>query len=237
MGNKSSKPKTKCPAVETRRELDILTINGFSRLNAIHNIPSVILDVILTFYYVHLEHITFPIFAGEFVCMSKNNTDFKAIRGDWEPNRMASADIGYNSGYHVWKIKCIQSDMRSNQAIGVWSDYEDAFSPLCWFGNNARSHNYFWHGYNRYGIFSVVNNVENRIESIIVDGWTSGDVLTVILDCDNWTMCFQKNDEDACVPFNIAPDITYYPAFVCTGHNDHYRAIHQDLSCDSVDID
>eukprot|EP01084_Bolivina_argentea_P251806 422475_1 len=219
MGNSKSIRQPKWQG--TQQQLDTLLLHGYCRNNIKINIPNEILDMMFTFYHVYLETVRFPVYNAKICMLLNDDTEFKAIRVDWTPNRMISANIGYNSGYHVWKIKCVHSNFGSIQAIGVWSDYKRATSNIAWFGD--ANINYYWYGYNKYHIQSNIHSSIHNLD-MTYEGWTSGDILTVILDCDNLKIGFEKNNEPVSEKkmYDIQPDITYYPSLVCTGHNDHY---------------
>ena len=70
----------------------------------INIIPKAILQVIITWYSVNLEQIKFVVHYKPDFEMNEDCTEFKAKIYRYDPvaikNRMVSANIGYNEGYH-----------------------------------------------------------------------------------------------------------------------------------------
>ena len=211
-----------------RKYRDEICVYGYCRqiLIDITDIPDVILKLILKWYHIKLQDIKFNIYHKNNFKMFNNYKEFKVkIFNEYDSfqNRMLSTNIGYNKGYHEWKIKCINHS-GSFQAIGGHNDYKQIVNyESAWFGS-GKTITYHWYGYDQCKIYSDTESECKEVEKI-EEGWISGDILTVILDCNNWTMYFRKNDKRICKTFDIQPNITYYPAIAICGAKEHYMVI------------
>ena len=109
-------------------------------------------------------------------------------------------DTGFNKGVHLWSIKFL-GDCSCFLSVGVTTEKNDTLINK-WNGpNGARAH-WIYDGYNSYykGY----------------DDWLRNKVITLKLDCNNWTVTYYKDDKEYKVD-NIKKDKSYFLAVICCG--------------------
>merc|ERR1719203_1892482 len=142
---------------------------------------------------------------------------------------MIAASKGYKEGIYEWKIKCFFYD-HSNQsgnashAIGIFTNPQIAQDGANWVNDQRINYAYYWNSFRR-TIYGSING-EYVFENNVNDGWTTDDVVSVLLDCNKWTIRFSKNgkvmNEEA---YKIKPNMTYFPLIVMRSHYDQYQAL------------
>ena len=143
--------------------------------------------------------------------------------------RMVAASKGYTDGVYEWKIKCVHYD-HSNQsgnashAIGIFTNPQIAANGANWVNDVRINCAYYWNSFRR-TIYGAING-EYVYENNVNDGWKTGDVIIILLDCNKWTIQFSKNGNVInSEPYKIKPNKTYYPMIVMRSHNDQYQAV------------
>lgn len=112
--------------------------------------------------------------------------------------------IGFQSGIHEVRVKCIRPGF---ERIGIVSELSQCESEKGWIEESKDSYYY----YNYMGIYG--NNVIKVPTNI---AWEKGDIIKVIINCDNWNISFYYNKECLAKETTITPDKCYY--FVIAAH-------------------
>eukprot|EP01083_Nonionella_stella_P006520 18955_1 len=141
--------------------------------------------------------------------------DFRRITrsnyGDTEFIRCAS-DVGWNSNIHQFTVKCY---ITGNQAsVGVVTNPQAFIDPQSAFPFDISEVgiSYYWYGSNVYGYRYGQQQFNNNIGY----EWQNGDIISIIINCNKWTIQFLKNYEKIGKVIKIIPDQYYYVA-LCDG--------------------
>ena len=61
----------------------------------------------------------------------------------------------------------------------------------------------------------IIYDSKNGSSKEICNGveWGTNDIITVIVDCDNWTLQYYKNNESVADKFAIEPNMTYHAGY------------------------
>ena len=132
------------------------------------------------------------------------------------------SQTGFSKGVHEIVIESVKS--HPNDKIGICQNVKP--SQLYGLGkiylyDQVFGERYYWWQHTRkiWTQSTHHKEVENRLK------WRDGDIIKMILDCDNWTLAYTLNDEVAVHPFKIKPDITYYPVVTNGDTRCSYRHI------------
>ena len=130
------------------------------------------------------------------------------------------SDIGYSSGIHRWAIKSHDSSSGYN-AIGIISNYQCI--------NDTDNHLDFYVSWPDHVIVYYTNgDIDHRKDGKKVHSisskkkWSTGDTITVCLDCELWKLSFHKDGMMIADEINIPKNIKYFPALrccTCKGHD------------------
>ena len=184
-------------------------------------------------YKINEQFVTFDIFDKSYINIDNNMITGNGLKkGKYA--RMVSCDKGYEpeSGLFEWRIKCVEYDSSSasgnaSHAIGIFTNKEIAKNGTNWVNDKRINYAYYWNSYRRYCYGS--SNGEYTFENNVNDGWNTGDVITVLLDCKKWTIQFSKNGSVVnSKPYKIKENQTYYPLIVMRSHNDKYQVMTYD---------
>ena len=141
--------------------------------------------------------------------------DFRRITrsnyGDTEFIRCAS-DIGWNNSIHQFTVKCF---ITGNQAsLGIVTNPKSFIDPQSAFPFDISEVgiSYYWYGSNVYGYRFGQQQFNNNIGY----EWQNGDIISIIVNCNKWTIQFLKNYEKIGKSMKIIPDQYYYVA-LCDG--------------------
>eukprot|EP01083_Nonionella_stella_P165956 553512_1 len=140
-----------------------------------------------------------------------------------------TTSVVFNQGVHRWKIKFMDTQHRHTNP-GIITDVHNLSGiQRSWVslknaqGSKACGLLYMWHDYD--GKLQGWNNGmlikdEGNISPIAVD-----DVVTVVLDCDHWTITFYRNDV-LVGTMDIPPGQCYHPClYTCDCHQQQYQLI------------
>eukprot|EP01083_Nonionella_stella_P157562 511655_1 len=110
---------------------------------------------------------------------------------------------GYNSGIHQFKIK-VTGDISQTAFCIV----DQVNTSTVWIGSHKSAHYYVYSG-NGFicGRQAATDNTTQLKESV---KWTTGDIITMIMNCDEAKLSFQIGDTTATV--SIGQNKTYYPS-------------------------
>ena len=108
---------------------------------------------------------------------------------------------GYNKGIHAWSMKCISGSLQCEyKGIGViseknedWTTYECDKWGLIGYGTS----------------FSYYDGL-----------WENDEIITVLLDCNNWICKYYKNNHQIKVQ-KIKPNKSYYFGFCSFGYKQY----------------
>lgn len=141
-----------------------------------------------------------------------------------------ASSTGYNQGVHEWKIKVSgECQHASKCGIGVMSDINGGFDcnpkGLEHSMYNLKCDCYFIRsGVIANGYYSKKSKRDYSRSHPIPD-WTSGDVITVHLNCNKWTCKFRVNGKMVGSKVAITKSKTYYPAIESSAVDNKFELI------------
>jgi len=132
------------------------------------------------------------------------------------------SQVGFNSGVHEIVMESIKS--HPNDKIGICQNVNpeqlDGLGKIYLYDAVFGERYYWWQHTRKIWTQSTHHKeVEKRIK------WKDGDIIKMVLDCDNWTLAYTLNDEVVVKPFKITPNITYYPVLTNGDTRCQYRHI------------
>eukprot|EP01084_Bolivina_argentea_P046688 85981_1 len=180
-------------------------INGYFR-QFNENVPNDVHYICFIFYFIDVPF-QFTHTNTEHVEITENGTRIKSVSGyhDIYISICVSSDVGWNNGIHSWSIKSNKSDIQ--HSIGVTTNYSDAIikgkriydlngQTICYDGGNG------WSG---------TIHIEHGVVLSHAPCWSTGDIITTTLNCNEWTVTFYKNS-DFVGSFNLKhKNKVYYP--------------------------
>lgn len=134
----------------------------------------------------------------------------KLLNGNQMP---FGCDQGFNTGVHQWTVKLIDAKayygtrtLYDSGAIGITTDVNICKQESEWIQGGSDADFSFMKYYRGLVRKATGNNYKQIGES---KGYTKGDTVTVILDCDEWRFKIRINDEET-DNYEIEKDYTYY---------------------------
>eukprot|EP01084_Bolivina_argentea_P150657 263072_1 len=115
----------------------------------------------------------------------------------------ACCSTGYNSGIHQFKIK-VTGDI----SMAAFCIVDQVNTSTVWIGSHKSAHYYVYSG-NGY-IYGRQAATDRTIYLKECVKWTTGDIITMVLNCDEGKLSFQIGDKTATV--SIGQNKTYYPS-------------------------
>ena len=143
---------------------------------------------------------------------------------------VVSTKKGFNTGKHKWSIKFIEIGHRhSNPGVitnitnlaSVGRGYHHLKNSQ---GSRCCGYLYIWHDFD-----SALHGYHNGILTVNQDNWFDkievNDVITMILDCQNWIIAFLRNDKYV-GSMKLPPNQTYYPClYTCACTSQQYELV------------
>ena len=133
---------------------------------------------------------------------------------------------GVNEGIYEWRIKTMTNvQPNCGDGIGIATNIEpltNTDKESIWIHNVQRDHNAsFLHGG---GSFYPI---DKRNRSVDADEWSKGDIITIIINCDDWTVKFFMNDKLlGNKAYDIPKNMTYHLVISSQYGGQHYILLH-----------
>ena len=185
-------------------------------------IPEIVSHLCMTYAVENKEHTYFGIYDDWHSSIESNSSNlfpnekceypYQELKGKKNTKESKNVDVvylsqtGFSSGVHEIVIKCI--NLHPNDKIGICQYAEPDIKNLgkIFLYNYRFGQRYYWWNHT----LLVWRRAEHyqKIENCKV--WQTGDIIKMILDCDNWTLSYMLNDKVIVKSLKIAPNITYY---------------------------
>eukprot|EP01084_Bolivina_argentea_P308327 533129_1 len=172
-------------------------------------------DILLRFDVIH------PIYSSY---VNENGTIFsrpaKYSQPGWVQFGVCSS-ISFNEGIHEFRIKCIN---HAEDAIGITSNTSMCDEENKWFGYyNANT--YCYSGQGQIYATSKTDNVHENQDQNRLNRFSTGDIIGVCINCNDWTVQFSHNDKNIGKTLHIVPNMTYHMFIGSSFHGTKYELL------------
>ena len=140
---------------------------------------------------------------------------------DWVYVTICSS-LSFNHSFNEFSIKCIRPRY---DAIGILSDISicnDSKYENLWCQKGPGNMYYYYGGG---AISSGLKTKDKPSKQKKLPNWVRGDIVTVKIDRNEWTVRFLKNGKLIGRKVNIVPNIDYYPFVGTQYHDTDYQLI------------
>eukprot|EP01083_Nonionella_stella_P022756 62917_1 len=168
----------------------------------------------------------FDIYEPNFIKVTMNGTI--AIGAKNCSYSIISTKTGFSKGVHEWKIKFLKI-LHHHSNPGIITNVNDLCSVKRGYnqlknsaGSKCCGTLYMWHDWDKQlqGYHDGVLTLHQGCSNINVN-----DIITVVLDCDNWTLTFLRNEQHI-GSMNITPAQTYHPCiYTCACKGQQYQLL------------
>ena len=144
---------------------------------------------------------------------------------------IVGSSFGIRYGIHEFKVEIIKA---GPDIIGITTDIEKFIDKdRQWLYDSASAiksaSGCSWYGSKQYSstifVYKDGKNSANTKLSAGIACWKAGDILKLIVNCEQWNMSFYKNDELMAADISIQPNMTYHVMMNLNTHGCEYKFI------------
>ena len=136
----------------------------------------------------------------------------------------------HKSGIHIWSIKCIKRSYAGAHAIAICTKNDPTYLGYPMWSSVIKGSicdRYVWNRETGQ-LYAMYQNGSDIFKDKTLVKWDNGDIITTILDCNNWTIQYFINMKKVCNKISILPN-KYYAGIQLRGKDNNFKVVHIDI--------